>query len=77
MERYRETVKGDLRMNCDTCAYRVKLPGFEDRVGRPQQPHHHPDDPSHTHGDGHGHGHDHTGGDSATPTDGLHHAHTH
>ncbi|SFF16949.1 sirohydrochlorin cobaltochelatase [Actinacidiphila alni] len=79
LERYRETVEGDLRMNCDTCVYRVKLPGFEDRVGRPQQPHHHPDDPSHSHGphdhdphDGHGshdHGsHDHGGG---------HHAHAH
>jgi sirohydrochlorin cobaltochelatase len=58
MERYRETLKGDLRMNCDTCMYRIKLPGFEERVGLPQQPHHHPDDPSHGHGHGHGHGHD-------------------
>lgn len=57
MERYREAVEGDLRMNCDSCVYRVKLPGFEDRVGLPQQPHHHPDDPDHTHGGpGHGHG---------------------
>ncbi|MFE2429568.1 sirohydrochlorin chelatase [Streptomyces sp. NPDC059373] len=56
MERYRETLKGDLRMNCDTCVYRIKLPGFEDRVGSPQQPHHHPDDPSHSHGHHH---HDH------------------
>ena len=58
MERYRETLKGDLRMNCDTCMYRIKLPGFEERVGSPQQPHHHPDDPSHSHGhgrDGHHH----------------------
>lgn len=58
MERYRETLKGDLRMNCDTCMYRIKLPGFEERVGSPQQPHHHPDDPSHSHGHGHdGHHH--------------------
>jgi sirohydrochlorin cobaltochelatase len=53
MERYREAVAGDLRMNCDSCVYRVSLPGFEDRVGRPQQPHHHPEDPSHGH---HAHG---------------------
>lgn len=53
MERYRETLKGDLRMNCDTCMYRIKLPGFEERVGSPQQPHHHPDDPSHSHGHHH------------------------
>ncbi|CAG7634214.1 sirohydrochlorin chelatase [Actinacidiphila bryophytorum] len=55
MERYREAVAGDVRMNCDACVYRVAMPGFEDRVGLPQQPHHHPDDPSHTHG-GHTHG---------------------
>ncbi|SHL78754.1 sirohydrochlorin chelatase [Actinacidiphila paucisporea] len=60
MERYREAVGGDLRMNCDSCVYRVPMPGFEDRVGLPQQPHHHPDDPSHPHG-GHGHTHAHTG----------------
>jgi sirohydrochlorin cobaltochelatase len=52
-ERYRETLHGDIRMNCDTCAYRVLLPGFEDKLGAAQTPHHHPDDPAH----GHGHGH--------------------
>jgi sirohydrochlorin cobaltochelatase len=51
-ERYREALHGDIRMNCDTCAYRVLLPGFADKLGAPQTPHHHPDDPSH----GHGHG---------------------
>ncbi|WNI14980.1 sirohydrochlorin chelatase [Actinacidiphila sp. ITFR-21] len=55
MERYREALQGDLRMNCDSCVYRIGLPGFEDRVGRPQQPHHHPDDPSHPHGHPHAH----------------------
>ncbi|MFG1810198.1 sirohydrochlorin chelatase [Streptomyces sp. NPDC049040] len=59
MERYRETVEGDLRMNCDSCVYRVRMPGFEDRVGQPQQPHHHPEDPSHPHGHGHHHAHTH------------------
>ncbi|CAM5699798.1 hypothetical protein SVIOM342S_02175 [Streptomyces violaceorubidus] len=43
-ERYEEAVKGDLRMNCDSCVYRIALPGFEDKVGLPQQPHFHPDD---------------------------------
>ena len=42
-------------MNCDTCAYRVLLPGFEDKLGAAQTPHHHPDDPAHGHGHGHGH----------------------
>ncbi|MCT2593794.1 sirohydrochlorin chelatase [Streptomyces sp. N2-109] len=63
LERYREAVGGDLRMNCDSCVYRIALPGFEDKVGLPQQPHYHPDDDgdghSHSHGHGHGHGHGH------------------
>jgi sirohydrochlorin cobaltochelatase len=49
VERYEEALRGDIRMNCDTCVYRLPMPGFEDRVGAPQQPHHHPDDPSHAH----------------------------
>lgn len=60
MERYREAVEGDLRMNCDSCVYRIAMPGFEDKVGAPQQPHFHPDDDGHHHGH-HGHHHgDHT-----------------
>ncbi len=55
VERYREALHGDIRMNCDTCAYRVLLPGFEDKLGAPQTPHHHPDDPANGHGHGHGH----------------------
>ncbi|MGW4203308.1 sirohydrochlorin chelatase [Streptomyces sp. NPDC004726] len=59
MERYREAVAGDIRMNCDSCVYRIALPGFEDKVGMPQQPHYHPDDDGHHHGHGNGgHGHD-------------------
>ncbi|MGZ6869757.1 MAG: hypothetical protein ACXVHI_05530, partial [Frankiaceae bacterium] len=46
-ERYHEAIAGDIRMNCDTCLYRVALPGHEHRVGAPQTPHHHPDDPVH------------------------------
>jgi sirohydrochlorin cobaltochelatase len=61
VERYAEALAGDIRMNCDTCVYRVAMPGFERKVGAPQVPHHHPDDPGHgdEHGDGHGHGHGH------------------
>jgi sirohydrochlorin cobaltochelatase len=40
----RVSVRGHIRMNCDTCAYRIALPGFGGKVGRPQTPHHHPDD---------------------------------
>ncbi|MHC0431317.1 sirohydrochlorin chelatase [Streptomyces sp. O3] len=65
MERYEEAVKGDLRINCDSCVYRIALPGFEDKVGLPQQPHFHPDDDGHHHGHGHGHGHGHHHGDHA------------
>jgi cobalt/nickel transport system ATP-binding protein len=35
VERHREAATGDVRMNCDLCAYRVRLPGFEDKVGTP------------------------------------------
>jgi sirohydrochlorin cobaltochelatase len=59
IERYLEAVDGDIRMNCDTCIYRAAMPGFVDRVGQPQRPHHHPDDASH--------GHDHH--DQAEPHD--------
>ncbi|MEU4497255.1 sirohydrochlorin chelatase [Streptomyces sp. NBC_00210] len=68
MERYREAVAGDIRMNCDSCVYRIALPGFEEKVGSPQQPHFHPDDDGHHHdGHHHGHGHQHHGS----------HAHSH
>ena len=49
VERYREALAGDLRMNCDTCVYRVAMPGHLHRVGAPQTPHHHPDDQPHAH----------------------------
>jgi cobalt/nickel transport system ATP-binding protein len=35
VERFAEPVTGDVRMNCDMCSYRVRLPGFEERVGTP------------------------------------------
>ncbi len=58
-ERYREALAGDIRMNCDTCMYRVALPGHEARVGAAQTPHDHPGDPAepHLHAHPHGHGH--------------------
>ena len=49
IERYREAIGGDLRMNCDTCIYRTAMPGSTALVGAPQTPHHHPDDPAHPH----------------------------
>ncbi|MFE3162368.1 sirohydrochlorin chelatase [Streptomyces sp. NPDC059224] len=55
MERYREAAADEVRMNCDSCVYRIALPGFEDKVGLPQQPHFHPDD-DHQHGHHHHHG---------------------
>ncbi len=57
VQRYHEALRGDIRMNCDTCLYRVAMPGVADRVGAPQTPHHHPDDPANDHGHDHGHGH--------------------
>jgi sirohydrochlorin cobaltochelatase len=52
IERYVEAVSGDIRMNCDTCIYRSAMPGFGDRVGQVQRPHHHPDDAGHVHDHG-------------------------
>jgi sirohydrochlorin cobaltochelatase len=49
IERYDEALGGDIRMNCDSCVYRIALPSFEGRVGAPQHPHHHPDDRRHKH----------------------------
>jgi sirohydrochlorin cobaltochelatase len=54
VERYTEAVEGDIRMNCDVCVHRVALPGFEEKVGAPATPHHHPDEPGH-----HQHSHNH------------------
>lgn len=78
MERYEEAVRGDLRMNCDSCVYRIAMPGFEDRVGAPQQPHHHPEDPSggHDH-DHHGHHHGHHSQREREREHEQGHAHTH
>ena len=58
-ERYEEALRGDIRMNCDTCVYRIAMPGFEHKVGAAQHPHDHPDDPTHEHS--HRHSHDETG----------------
>lgn len=49
LARYHEALNGDIRMNCDTCLYRIALPGHEHRVGAAQHPHHHPDDPARVH----------------------------
>lgn len=49
IERYREALAGDIRMNCDTCLYRVPLTAHEHRVGTPQTPHDHPADPTQPH----------------------------
>jgi sirohydrochlorin cobaltochelatase len=48
-ERYHEALAGDIRMNCDVCAYRTALPGFEHRAGAAQRPHAHPHDDGHVH----------------------------
>ena len=34
LERHAEALAGDIRMNCDACAYRRPFPGLEDRVGQ-------------------------------------------
>lgn len=49
LERYAEAIGGDTRMNCDTCIYRISMPGYEGKVGAPQAPHDHPGDRAHGH----------------------------
>ena len=53
IERYEEARRGDARMNCDCCAYRTALPGYESRVGQPlvvhRHHHDHPPRPVHSH----------------------------
>ncbi len=49
VERYHEALAGDIRMNCDTCLYRIALPGHDHRVGAAQTPHDHPQDHTHPH----------------------------
>lgn len=44
LDRFDEVLGADIRMNCDACLYRIALPGRQDAVGAPQEPHTHPDD---------------------------------
>jgi len=57
LERYAEATAGTAAANCDSCVYRIALPGFEHRVGEPQRPHDHPDDPAGHHHHEHEHEH--------------------
>jgi sirohydrochlorin cobaltochelatase len=59
VERYEEALRGEARANCDSCLYRIALPGNEHRVGAPQLPHDHPHDHAHRDGHAHPHGHPH------------------
>jgi sirohydrochlorin cobaltochelatase len=34
LDRHAEALAGDIRMNCDVCAYRRPFPGLQDRVGQ-------------------------------------------
>jgi sirohydrochlorin cobaltochelatase len=40
-QRAEEALHGTASMNCSLCQYRVPIIGYEDKVGEPQQPHHH------------------------------------
>jgi sirohydrochlorin cobaltochelatase len=68
VERADEALHGRGLMNCSLCQYRVAIIGHEQRVGEPQQPHHHHVQglhqhvhslDEHHHGHGHHHGHAH------------------
>jgi cobalt/nickel transport system ATP-binding protein len=49
LERHREAVQGEARMNCDCCIYRVAIPGYEEHVGEPTPLHAHPHSHSPSH----------------------------
>jgi cobalt/nickel transport system ATP-binding protein len=40
LERFDEARRGEARMNCDLCVFRVALPGYESKVGAPVHHHH-------------------------------------
>lgn len=44
LHRFNDALTGGARPNCDLCVHRIALPGFADKVGAPQTPHHHPHD---------------------------------
>jgi sirohydrochlorin cobaltochelatase len=61
-QRAEEALHGQGHMNCSLCQYRVPILGHEDKVGEPQQPHHHHVQGLHAHMhhlDEHAHHHDH------------------
>jgi sirohydrochlorin cobaltochelatase len=55
--RVREAGAGEVRMNCDTCAYRAPFPGLEDRVGQALGVGHSHLAEEHRHQNEHGHHH--------------------
>jgi sirohydrochlorin cobaltochelatase len=69
-ERYHEALGGDIRMNCDTCVYRIAMPGSAHLVGAAQRPHAHPGEDGYVSDHGHAgenghpaeHGHPHAHG---------------
>ncbi|MBN4080338.1 sirohydrochlorin chelatase [Beggiatoa alba] len=59
VERMQETEQGKGNMNCQMCQYRVQIVGSENKVGTPQQGHHHHVRGSGTDDDVHHHDHEH------------------
>lgn len=75
-DRYREARRDDVVMSCDTCKYKVALPGHADDVGGEAAMEHalaHLEGDAHDHDGGHGHDHDHDG----DPDPGEGHGHGH
>ncbi|OUS24516.1 sirohydrochlorin chelatase [Gammaproteobacteria bacterium 45_16_T64] len=65
-DKFNEAEAGTGNMNCQMCQYRVQILGNEQKVGLPQEGHHHhvrgsgtDADDGHDHGHSHGHTHDH------------------
>ncbi len=65
LEKMEEAEQGTGNMNCQMCQYRVQILGSEQKVGHPQEGHHHhvrgmgTDADDHSHGHSHDHNHHH------------------
>jgi sirohydrochlorin cobaltochelatase len=74
-QRAEEALHGSAVMNCSLCQYRVPIIGHENKVGEPQQPHHHHVQGIHEHVhrlDGHEHHHHHGHAASVSDETGPH-----
>ncbi|MGJ7919231.1 sirohydrochlorin chelatase [Neobacillus sp. LXY-4] len=74
MDRVDEALKDEVKMNCDTCQYRL---GVMEHIHHHHHDHDHDHDHGHHHGHGHEHDHDHEHHHGQGHDHGHHHDHDH